>query len=64
MEIPGAEYKRLYVLLLKKSLHGLKQAANSWYDMLTEGLKLRGFSEPVAYSCVFIKSSTAAQPSV
>ena len=63
MEIPGAAYKRQYVLHLKKNLYGLKQAANSWYDMLTEGLNLRGFSESVADPCVFMKSSAAAQPS-
>ena len=63
MEIPGAAYKRQHVLLLKKNLYGLKQAANSWYDMLKKGLKLRGFSESVADPCIFIKSSAAAQPS-
>ena len=63
MEIPDAAYKRQYVLLLKKNPHGLKQAANSWYDMLKEGLKLRFFSESVPDPCVFVKSSAAVQPS-
>ena len=48
MEIPGAAYEKQYVLLLKKNLYGLKQVANSWYDMLKEGLMLRGLVESVA----------------
>ena len=36
MEIPGAAYKWQYVLLPKKNLYGLKQAANGWYDMVKE----------------------------
>ena len=39
MEIPGAAHERRFVLLLKMMLYSLKQAANSWYDMLKEGLK-------------------------
>ena len=64
MEIPGAAYEKQHVLLLKKNLYGLKQAANSWYDMLKEGLRLRGFTESVADPCVFVKSSAAASPAL
>ena len=39
MKIPGAAHERQYVFLLKMILYSLKQAANSWCDMLKAGLK-------------------------
>ena len=57
MQIPGAAYPKQHVLLLKKSLYGLKQASANWYDKLKNSLQLRGFHESVANPCVFIKGS-------
>ena len=58
MEVPGYEgYKKLYVLRIRKSLYGLKQASANWYDMLNKGLEIRGFKESVADPCVFIKQN-------
>ena len=57
MEIAGAKYEKQHVLLLKKNLYGLKQASANWYDMLKEGLQIRGFHESVADPCVFLKGS-------
>ncbi len=61
MEIPpgidvcdGAN-KRAYVIELKSSLYGLKQASANWYDCLKKGLERRGFKESKADPCVFIK---------
>ena len=64
MEIPCAAYEKQHILLLKKNMYGLKQAANIWYDILKEDLRLRGVVESVAGPCVFIKSSAAAGPAL
>ena len=45
------------MLLLKKKLHGLKQASDNWYDILIAGLGIRGFYESVADPCEFLKGS-------
>ena len=58
MEVPGSEgNNKFYVLRLRKSLYGLKQASANWYDMLRKGLEIRGFKESVADPCVFIKQN-------
>ena len=61
MEIPpgvdvGPEVnKQTYVIELKSSLYGLKQASANWYDYLKTGLEQRGFKESKTDSCVFMK---------
>ena len=62
MELPNSEYKREYVLLLKKNLYGLKQASANWYDMLKTALQLRDFTESLADPCVFIQGSVTSAP--
>ena len=58
MEVPGSEHNRkMYVLELRRSLYGLKQASANWYDMLKKGLHLRGFQESVADPCVFLRDN-------
>jgi len=58
MEVPNSiGDRKQYVLRLRKSLYGLKQASANWYDMLKTGLELRGFKESIADPCVFVKSS-------
>ena len=58
MEVAGTRRDdKQYVLRLRKSLYGLKQASANWYDMLKKGLELRGFKESIADPCVFIKDS-------
>ena len=55
MEVPGSEgNNNFYVLRLRKSLYGLKQASANWYFMLKKGLEIRGFKESVADPYVFI----------
>ncbi len=44
-----------YVLKLRKSLYGLKQASANWHDLLKTSLVSRGFKESVADPCVFIR---------
>ena len=66
MEVPGSEgNNKFYVLRLRKSLYGLKQASANWYDMLRKGLEIRGFKESVADPCVFInKTEMVSRPSL
>ena len=63
MEIPtdmvltkvAENYQRsLYVLSVNKSLYGLKQASSNWYEMLTTGLRDRGFKPSNVDPCVQI----------
>ena len=54
MEVPGSEGRnKFYVLIIIKSIYGLKQASANWNDMLKRGLEILGFSESVADPCVF-----------
>jgi hypothetical protein len=64
MEVEGARHEKQHVLLLKKKLYGLKQASANWYDMLKEGLQIRGFHESVADPCVFLKGSNGTASSL
>jgi hypothetical protein len=63
MEIPigiaidGIDQNRAYVLRLKKSLYGLKQASNNWYSCLKTALENRGFKESLADPCVFMRAN-------
>ena len=59
MQIEGAAHPKHHVLLLRKSLYGLKQASANWYDKLKRSLQLRGFHESVADPCVFVKDGDA-----
>ena len=63
MEIPagmvlsgpsGSFYRGKYVLKLNKSLYGLKQASANWFEMLSTGLKDRGFKSSNVDPCVFV----------
>ncbi|MBW0540643.1 hypothetical protein O181_080358 [Austropuccinia psidii MF-1] len=47
-----------YVLKLKKSLYGLKQAARSWYQTLKNWLIGYGFLTSNADPCLFIRNQT------
>ena len=55
MDLGKGIEKRAYVLALKKSLYGLKQASSNWYECLKKGLERRGFKESAANPCVFMK---------
>ena len=44
-----------YIIELKKSLYGLKQASLNWFNMLKEGLETRGYKCSNVDPCVFIK---------
>ena len=43
-----------YILKLRKSLYGLKQAGLKWHNMLKAALLDRGFVESISDSCVYI----------
>lgn len=54
MEIPGSK-KGEYVLELKKSLYGLKQASSNWFEKLKKGFEDRGFKSSDIDPCIFIR---------
>ena len=43
-----------YIIELKKSLYGLKQAGLNWYEKLKQGLVARGYEPSKVDPCVFI----------
>jgi len=49
------ENSKGYVLKLNKSLYGLKQAAYNWFEMLSKGLRDRGFKASETDPCVFLR---------
>uniref|UniRef100_A0A5S6Q3I8 Reverse transcriptase Ty1/copia-type domain-containing protein n=1 Tax=Trichuris muris TaxID=70415 RepID=A0A5S6Q3I8_TRIMR len=51
-EVQGQEHK---VLLLRKSLYGLKQSARAWNKMATDTLTSLGFEQAMADHCLFSK---------
>ena len=62
MELPmgievaeSPEKSRAYVLKLKKSLYGLKQASLNWFEKLKQGLVDRGFTPSKIDPCLYLK---------
>ena len=45
----------MYILKLKKSLYGLKQASLNWLEKLKQGLTDRGFKPSEINPCLFMK---------
>lgn len=62
MEMPvgfSCEDARLYVLRLNKNLYGLKNASLNFFNLLKEGLELRGYDKQSASdACVFLGKSS------
>ena len=48
---------RGYVLKLKKSPYGLKQASLNWFEKLKQGLTDRGFSPSAINPCLYLKAN-------
>jgi hypothetical protein len=48
-----------YVLKLKKSLHGLKQASLNWFEKLKQGLVDQGFTSSEIDPCLYLKENMA-----
>ena len=48
---------RAYVLKLKKSLYGLKQASLNWFEKLKQGLMDRGFTPSEIDPCLYLKEN-------
>ena len=57
VSIEGKHRNKKYVLRLRKSLYGLKQASSNWYNCLKKGLIDRGFKESQSDPCVFIRDN-------
>ena len=55
MDIAGhGKYSSKYLLKLKRSLYGLKQASMNWHCNLKTDFEDRGFVESLSDLCVFI----------
>ena len=55
MDLAGhGKHSSKYLLKLKKSLYGLKNAYLNWHDKLKDGFEGRGFVESLSDLCVFI----------
>ncbi len=48
---------RAYILKLKKSLYGLKQASLNWFEKLKQGLKDQGFTPSEIDPCLYLKEN-------
>ena len=48
---------RTYVLKLKKSLYGLKQASLNWFEKLKQGLTDQGFTPLEIDPCLYLKEN-------
>ncbi len=48
---------RAYILKLKKSLYGLKQASLNWFEKLKQGLVDWGFTPSEIDPCLFLKEN-------
>jgi hypothetical protein len=56
--ISGKDNKsRAYVLKLKESIYGLKQASLNWFEKLKQGLMDRGFTPSEIDPCLYLKES-------
>ena len=49
----------MYYVKLKRSLYGLKQSGQMWYNRLSEYLMQKGYSNSDDCPCVFIKRSSS-----
>ena len=49
--------REMFSIKLKKSLYGLKQSAQMWYNHLSEYLVKAGFKNDQISPCVFIQRS-------
>jgi hypothetical protein len=59
ISIPNPKANRnMYCVKLQKSLYGLKQSGQMWYNWLSEFLKLKGYTNNDDCPCVFIKKSS------
>ena len=47
--------RREWVLKFKKSLYGINQASENWYDPLNNGLKITGYHQSQVDPCVFYR---------
>jgi hypothetical protein len=58
IQIPNPNANRdMYCVKLKKSLYGLKQSGRMWYNLLSEFLLKKGYTNNDDCPCVFTKKS-------
>ena len=52
------ENRREWILKLKKSVFGMNQASEDWFDILKYGLERMSFHQYQAYRCIFYKKES------
>ena len=58
-KLPDAKPKGMFSIKLKRSLYGLKQSGQMWYNRLSEYLLKEGYVNNPICPCVFIKKSNS-----
>ena len=46
-----------WVIKSNKSLYGLNQASENWFDLIKNGLERRGYHQSQVYPCVFTEKT-------
>jgi hypothetical protein len=54
LEAYNSKSRSIYSIKLQRSLYGLKQSENMWYNRLTEYLLKEGFENNPMCPCIFI----------
>ena len=47
-----------WVIKSNKSLYGLNQASENWFDLIKNGLERRGYHQSQVYPCVFYRKDS------
>ena len=48
-------YRGKWLLKLNKSLYGINQEIENWFDLTKKGTQMRGYNQYQVYPCVFYR---------